>query len=329
MTVDIQRITRTRSDTYPFTVTFRDGTGELVDLTGASFILTVNAEEDPTVSEEAEFTLVGVIDAPLTGVVEFTMSESDANRFGLFYYDIQMTDAQGYIRTMMRGPFEIHQDITKNEPSLWTAEGKSAVDGTDGIYWLPLDVADTWEYTLRDTTPVLRVSFDTSSTSEIRGLVPLGWPPLEYDRSFRVSGLFYTDWKSYYMVTSHWTRFEPETAVATQFTLFNEETIFMRASLNPTLPDPVTQIPTFSAASSATQTWVAGWLQWEMEWDAVAREMSATAWQPPADKPGSPLVTLVKNLPAGFPASSIHIGTDRRGSGGSTTEIAWIKLEYI
>lgn len=42
MSVQIQTITRTRGDTYPFTVTFRDSAGAVIDLTGASFILTVN-----------------------------------------------------------------------------------------------------------------------------------------------------------------------------------------------------------------------------------------------------------------------------------------------
>lgn len=113
MSVDIQPITRTRGDTYPFTVTLVDDAGAVLDLTGASFTLTVNAEEDPDETQLPEFSLTGVVAAPLTGEIEFSMSESDADLVGLHYYDIQMTDVQGYIRTVMRGPFEMRQDITK------------------------------------------------------------------------------------------------------------------------------------------------------------------------------------------------------------------------
>jgi len=120
-------------------VTFRDSAGALVDLTGASFILTVNEEEDPDADELAEFSLVGVVAAPLTGVVEFTLSESSADHVGRFFYDIQMTDVQGYIRTMMRGPFEMRQDITKTVPipQSWAAEGTAG----DPV---PLDASDFW-----------------------------------------------------------------------------------------------------------------------------------------------------------------------------------------
>ena len=113
MSADTGIIRRERGDTFPFTVTLRDGDGNLLDLTGASFLLTVNAQEDPTAAEAPEFTLAGAVAAPATGVIEFSMSESDADIVGTYYYDLQMTDSSGYVRTVLRGPFVMDQDITK------------------------------------------------------------------------------------------------------------------------------------------------------------------------------------------------------------------------
>ena len=116
MTVDYQNITRTRGDTYPFTVTLVDGDGVVLDLTGATFLLTVNEEEDPIVSQAPEFTLAGVVAAPLTGVIEFSMTETDADNFGRYHYDIEMTDVEGYIRTVMRGVFEMRHHQARDVP---------------------------------------------------------------------------------------------------------------------------------------------------------------------------------------------------------------------
>ena len=324
MTVDIQRITRTRSDTYPFTVTFRDGTGELVDLTGASFILTVNAEEDPTVPEEAEFTLVGVIDAPLTGVVEFTMSESDANRFGLFYYDIQMTDVQGYIRTMMRGPFEIHQDITKNEPYLWTAEGKSTVDGSDGIFYLKRHINDTFEYSTRDGTPILRVIFSDADVTTFRYMVP-DFPRLDITRDLRLSGLFYMDESWYAQITMTSTGF-----VSYHSLLIENEPgyrdIFVGGHW--AMAD---QVIDYEWSSSGQLPLVVGWCQWVFEWDAATYKWNGRIWQPPADDPVTPqFETEDGEEKITYPGSSplaLDIGLSTFGV--ANAEIAWLKLEYI
>jgi hypothetical protein len=169
MSVQIRPIVRTRGDTYPFTVTFVDDSGTPLDLTGASFVLTVSEKEDPLASDVPLFDLVGTVSAPTTGVVEFSMTESDADHVGLFYYDIQMTAAQGYIRTMMRGTFKMRQDITKNGERVWVPNDGTFEDGTrvdpgadDGIAMVYVDMDLGWDVS-------------NSGRSEGNRVLPCGW----------------------------------------------------------------------------------------------------------------------------------------------------------
>jgi hypothetical protein len=108
------RITRRRGDTYPVQITITDSAGDPVDITGASFVLTVNAVEDPDTPGTEEFDLTGAIVAPATdGVVEFTPTAGDVDLVGRFFYDVQMTDVSGHIRTILAGVWDFVQDITK------------------------------------------------------------------------------------------------------------------------------------------------------------------------------------------------------------------------
>ena len=116
---DIVDLCRRRGDTFPDQFTVRsvraDGTaGSAIDITGFSFLLTVDPTEFPTDALGNLFQLTGVIvDAP-AGKVEFapTAVESDQTPAS-YFYDVQMTDTGGAIRTISVGPYVITQDITK------------------------------------------------------------------------------------------------------------------------------------------------------------------------------------------------------------------------
>jgi len=325
MSVQIQTITRTRGDTYPFTVTFRDSAGAVIDLTGASFILTVNEEEDPDADELAEFSLIGVVAAPLTGVVEFTLSESDADHVGRFFYDIQMTDVQGYIRTMMRGPFEMQQDITKNTLGFWTAEGASAVDGSDGVFFLPTHVNDTWEYAVQDGVPVLRIGFADADQGDFRGLMLTEFPALDFSRDMRISGRFYFDESYISVMTVNWSRYELASAVTINLTVENEPG-YRSVSLGAQMPDPVTQVPTWGTSSSAAQPWTSpDWLWWVFEWNATTKTWTGRAFQGVDD--GVPLVTRAIDYPD-FPPVPFYVGLKTFAAVGNA-EVAWIRLEFL
>lgn len=108
------KICRTRGDTFPFDIFLKDAAGVAIDVTGSTFLLSVNTLSDPPDISTQLFQLVGAIVAPGTnGQVRFTPTTPDANQTpGTYFYDIQWT-AGSSIRTILRGEWEVEQDITK------------------------------------------------------------------------------------------------------------------------------------------------------------------------------------------------------------------------
>jgi hypothetical protein len=105
-------IERKRGDTYPIEITVLSD-GVALDITGASFLLTVDPAKEPTDATNNLCQLTGVItDAP-TGAVSFTPTANQMDAVGKYFFDIQMTDASGAIRTIDAGKFVLKQDITK------------------------------------------------------------------------------------------------------------------------------------------------------------------------------------------------------------------------
>lgn len=113
----IGNITIKRGDSYPLTVWIKNsGTQEPVDITGKTFLLTVNSDKNPIDTTTQIFQLTGVVDPDQVvnkGKVTFTPTILHTATVGKFYYDIQMTDG-AYIYTITSTySFEIVQDITK------------------------------------------------------------------------------------------------------------------------------------------------------------------------------------------------------------------------
>lgn len=105
-------ITRTRGDTLvPEEITVTDSSGAPKDIAGATFLLTVSTEREPVIANNL-FQIVGVITDEPGGVVEFPLTDNDADNVGDFYFDIQMTSG-GKDSTVMNGSFVMTQDITK------------------------------------------------------------------------------------------------------------------------------------------------------------------------------------------------------------------------
>lgn len=109
-------IIRRRGDTYPldFLITTGEGEDEIpLDITGCTFLLTVDPNKAPTDDSSNICQIVGtVIDGP-NGEVRFEPSDTDFDTIGKYYYDIQMTDVAGKIRTPLLARLTILQDITK------------------------------------------------------------------------------------------------------------------------------------------------------------------------------------------------------------------------
>jgi hypothetical protein len=107
-------ISRYRGDTAADEFTIVDEDGAAVDITGYSFVLTVNTLKNPPDDTTELYAIAGdIVDAP-NGVVEFVPTDIQADQNpGKYYYDVQMTDAQSRIRTVVKGTYKYTQDISK------------------------------------------------------------------------------------------------------------------------------------------------------------------------------------------------------------------------
>jgi hypothetical protein len=105
-------IKRFRGDTKPIgIIVTKDKVA--MDITDHTFKLTVNIIKDPTPTDTPLFTLDGTIVTALEGKVQFPITPLQADALGSYYYDVQMTDPSGYIKTLAKDNFKFEQDITK------------------------------------------------------------------------------------------------------------------------------------------------------------------------------------------------------------------------
>ncbi len=115
-------ICRFRGDTKAVQrVITQDGSPSVVDISLFSFLLTVNTVKNPDISVSPEvgvqlFQIIGTIVNGPAGQFEFqyTASPNPAELdAGSYYYDMQMTDGGGIIRTIAKAKYVVKQDITK------------------------------------------------------------------------------------------------------------------------------------------------------------------------------------------------------------------------
>ncbi len=104
-----------RGDTTPWTLTMKDDATPpvVVDITGFSYLLTVNVLEEPGAADALLFQLTGTVPTGTDGVVRFQLSAAQADNFGDFFFDVQQTDGASDDRTVVKGAWEFKQDITK------------------------------------------------------------------------------------------------------------------------------------------------------------------------------------------------------------------------
>jgi len=109
--MDIERY-RGDSKADKFSITDKED-GSAVDLTGCTFLLTLDSRKNPTDTSTQIYQLTGTVSDPTSGVVTFAPSTTQANLVGYYYYDVQMTDAAGAVSTLVSGKYLYKQDITK------------------------------------------------------------------------------------------------------------------------------------------------------------------------------------------------------------------------
>ena len=107
-------ITRKRGDTYADKwIIVSEEDAIVINITGHTFLLTVDPAEAPTGSGNNIFQLTGTITDAAAGEVKFAPSVSQANNVGNYFYDLEMTDAGSLLRTIDAGRYTMLQDITK------------------------------------------------------------------------------------------------------------------------------------------------------------------------------------------------------------------------
>jgi hypothetical protein len=116
-------IERRRGDTKDISIRLKDSSGNILDVTGYSALLTLNTSKapDPDASPQEGlevFQATGVPNSPGTdGILRFDMATFGGSPYvpvGTYYYDVQITDAGGEILTPLIGKFKVVQDVTKN-----------------------------------------------------------------------------------------------------------------------------------------------------------------------------------------------------------------------
>ena len=107
------QIERKRGDTYAdeFVVTDKR-TWEPANLAGCTCLLTLDSRSAPDDSSTQVYQLVATV-RPTEGVIEAAPSASQADQVGTFYFDLQLTDATGKVRTIASGTYIYIQDRTK------------------------------------------------------------------------------------------------------------------------------------------------------------------------------------------------------------------------
>lgn len=106
-------LTRKRGDTKSIGMTLKDSDGAVIDVTGYTFSLSVNSDEEPTDVTNELFTSVGVIVDAANGKIAFPVGATEADNVGEFFYDAQLIDTATEKLTFLRGSFLMTQDIGK------------------------------------------------------------------------------------------------------------------------------------------------------------------------------------------------------------------------
>ena len=110
--MDEQTLEIFRRDYKTFTVTVKDKTGAVVNLTDYDAKFTAKLKPTDT-DEQAKIRPVdGTISSPLTGVISFTLTSTNTDiPAGTYYFDVQISKT-GDVKTVAYGKLIIIQDIT-------------------------------------------------------------------------------------------------------------------------------------------------------------------------------------------------------------------------
>lgn len=108
-------ISRTKGDTYAEEFLVKDSAGAAIDVTGFSFLLSVDPNPDPEDDTTRSFQITGVLVDAANGRISFAPDATQADQLepGTYFYDIQQTDGASAVRTIAKGQYIILPQITQ------------------------------------------------------------------------------------------------------------------------------------------------------------------------------------------------------------------------
>ena len=110
--MDEQTLEIFRRDYKTFTVTVKDKTGAVVNLTDYDAKFTAKLKSTDTDAQAKIGPVDGTISSPATGVISFTLASTDTNiPAGTYYFDVQISKT-GDVKTVAYGKLYMIQDIT-------------------------------------------------------------------------------------------------------------------------------------------------------------------------------------------------------------------------
>jgi len=114
---DQLEITLYHGDSFPITFLIKNSSTNVpIDLVGCTAVMTVDSLRNPLDDTTNVFSVSGVLDTdPETGMVSFTPTTVNTTVDPKkYYYDIEVTDADGNTKTVVKSTMIILQDITKS-----------------------------------------------------------------------------------------------------------------------------------------------------------------------------------------------------------------------
>ena len=110
-----------RGDTFVWERVYKDENGNVVDITGFSFVLTVDSRANPDDASTNIFQATATVPVGTDGRLLFQFSVANWTAYttaigdppNFAFYDMQQTDTSADLRTIRFGKFRVKQDKTK------------------------------------------------------------------------------------------------------------------------------------------------------------------------------------------------------------------------
>ena len=106
-TAAIYDVRMTQGDTFIEELTFEDGEGDLLDLTGYAFQSQIRRTADNGLVAQFTISTSGSV------VTRSLQPAVTSGLEGTYVHDFQWTDPQGRIRTLLSGNFDIEAEVTR------------------------------------------------------------------------------------------------------------------------------------------------------------------------------------------------------------------------